>query len=422
MRSTPLPLVIALVNSLFARRCDWQRGVAPWWKWAFVGLVGLGCGLSSLPVCAQRKPVFHTLDGRTLQPAAIDKIVREAMDSTHLPGMAVALLEDNKVRYLHTYGHRNLATQAPLEPQTVFYGASFSKAVFAWLVMQLVQAKQLDLDRPLHQYLPQPLPAYENYRDLAGDDRWKRLTARMVLTHTTGLPNWRWVAPDKKLRFKFDPGAQYWYSGEGFQLLQFVVETITSQSLTDLSEARIFRPLGMRHTSYVWQPAFEQNFALGYDEQGQPLPKRRRTKAGAAGSLETTPQDYAAFLSAVMQGWGLSAASKRELTRAQVRIPYKAQFGPMATVAAPDSNRRIQLAYGLGWGVFHSPQGPAFFKEGHDDGWQMHSVIFDKQGKGLLLMSNSSNADRTFKLLLEKLLGDTTTPWQWENYLPYTLR
>ncbi len=368
---------------------------------------------------AQRATAFHTLDGRTLRGPEIDRLVTQLMDSAKIPGLAVALLEDNKVRYLKAYGYRNLETKAPLEPATAMYGASFSKAVFACLVMQLVQEKRLDLDKPLHQYLPKPIPEYEAYQDLAGDVRWQQLTARMALTHTTGLPNWRWLAPDKKLRFKFAPGAQYWYSGEGLQLLQLVVETVTQKSLTELSAERLFRPLGLARTSYVWQPAFEGNYALGYTEEGQPLDKRKRTKPGAAGSLETTPADYAAFLAAVMQGQLLKPAAQAAMTRAQVRIPYKAQFGPLATVAAPDSNRAIRLSYGLGWGTFESPYGPAYFKEGHDDGWENHSVVFRDRKKGLLLMSNSSNADLIFKELLEKLLGDRTTPWQWENYVPY---
>ncbi|WP_305014076.1 serine hydrolase domain-containing protein [Hymenobacter mellowenesis] len=381
----------------------------------------LALTLAAAPALAQQAPAFHTLDGRTLRPADIDRTVQQLMDSALVPGLAVALLENNKVRYLHTYGYRNLATKAPLEPQTAMYGASLSKAVFAYLVMQLVQEKRLDLDKPMAGYLPKPLPDYEAWRDLAGDDRWQRLTARMALTHTTGLPNWRWIAPDKKLRFQFEPGARYGYSGEGLQLLQLVVETITGQTLVQLSEARVFGPLKMSRTSYVWQPAFEQNYALGYDEQGQPFEKRKRTKAGAAGSLETTPADYAAFLAAVMQGKGLTPDAKREMTLRQVRIPFKAQFGPLAAVAAPDSNRAIRLGYGLGWGTFESPYGPAYFKEGHDDGWENHSVVFGDRKVGLLLMGNSSNADKIFKALLERLLGDRATPWQWENYVPYQL-
>ena len=387
----------------------------------FLPTLTFALALAAPSAQAQKAPVFHTLDGRTLRPADIDRTVQQLMDSARVPGLAVALLEDNKVRYLHTYGYRNLETKAPLEPQTAMYGASFSKAVFAYLVMQLVQEKRLDLDKPMAEYLPRPLPEYETWRDLSGDARWQKLTARMALTHTTGLPNWRWLEPDKKLRFQFEPGARYGYSGEGLQLLQLVVETLTQQTLTQLSEARVFRPLGMAHTSYVWQPAFEPNYALGYDEQGQNLGTRKRTRPQAAGSLETTPADYAAFMAAVMQGRGLAPAAKREMIRTQVRIPFRAQFGPLASVAAPDSNRAIRLGYGLGWGTFASPYGPAYFKEGHDDGWENHSVVFDERKVGLLLMGNSSNADKIFKALLERLLGDRATPWQWENYVPYQL-
>ncbi|MBF9220145.1 serine hydrolase domain-containing protein [Hymenobacter ruricola] len=380
---------------------------------------GLLLLLAPLSSRAQSPAVFYTLDGRRLPAPEINRLVRQLMDTARIPGLALALLENNQVQYLRAYGFRNLETRAPLETSTAMYGASLSKAVFACLVMQLVQEKRLDLDRPLHTYLPKPLPEYDAYRDLTGDERWKLLTARMCLTHTTGLPNWRWISPDKKLHFKFAPGAQYWYSGEGLQLLQLVIETITQKGLVKLSAERIFQPLGLAHTSYVWQPAFEANYALGYDEQGQPLPKTKRTKAGAAGSLETTPADYAAFLAALMQGKLLKKSTMAEMTRAQVRILFKGQFGPMATVAAPDSNRAIGLAYGLGWGTFESPHGHAYFKEGHDDGWENHSVVFQDRKKAILLLSNSSNADKIFKELLEKLLGDKATPWQWENYVPY---
>ncbi|WP_210518642.1 serine hydrolase domain-containing protein [Hymenobacter terricola] len=375
--------------------------------------------VASFEARAQSAATFHTLDGRSLKGPEIDRLVKQLMDTAHIPGLALALLENNKVSYLKAYGYRNLETKAPLETGTSMYAASFSKAVFACLVMQLVQEKRLGLDKPLAQYLPKPLPEYEAYQDLAGDDRWKLLTARQCLTHTTGLPNWRWLAPDKKLRFKFNPGTQYWYSGEGLQILQLVIEAITQKGLLELSATQIFQPLGMAHTSYVWQPAFDANYALGYDEQGQVLGTHKRSKAQAAGSMETTPADYAAFLAGVMQGKLLKPATQAEMTRPQVRIPFKGQFGPMASVVVPDSNRAIRLAYDLGWGTFESPYGHAYFKEGHDDGWENHSVIFQDRKKAILLMSNSSNAEHIFKELLEKLLGDKTTPWQWENYVPY---
>src|SRR5581483_7339401 len=114
--------------------------------------------------------------------------------------------------------------------------ASFTKVAFAYTVLQLVQEKVLDLDRPVYQYLPKPLPEYEDWADLAGDGRWKKFTARMLLSHTSGLPNWRYFEDDKKLHIHFEPGTKYAYSGEGLQLLQLVVETITKQPLQELMQ------------------------------------------------------------------------------------------------------------------------------------------------------------------------------------------
>jgi CubicO group peptidase (beta-lactamase class C family) len=69
--------------------------------------------------------------------------------------------------------------------------ASLTKAVFAYLVLQLADKRLLDLDKPVYQYLPKPLPEYPDYTDLATDPRYQRITARRLLSHTSGLPNWR---------------------------------------------------------------------------------------------------------------------------------------------------------------------------------------------------------------------------------------
>ncbi len=82
-------------------------------------------------------------------------------------------------------------------------------------------------------------------------------------------------------------------------------------------------------------------------------------------------------------------------------------------------NDNIFLGYGLGWGLLQSPYGTGAFKEGHGDGFQHYSIIFPKQEKGILILSNSDNAESIFKELLETAIGDRFTPWYWENYIPY---
>ena len=83
------------------------------------------------------------------------------------------------------------------------------------------------------------------------------------------------------------------------------------------------------------------------------------------------------------------------------------------------SNDAIQLSYGLGWVLLQSPYGTGAFKEGHGDGFQHYSILFPAQGTGIIIMSNSDNAESIFKELLEITIGDTFTPWYWENYIPY---
>src|SRR5262249_16116970 len=151
-----------------------------------------------------------------------------------------------------------------------------------------VEAKTLDLDRPVFNYLPKPLPEYPSYRDLAGDVRYQRITARMLLDHTSGFPNLRWLNDDHKLNINFEPGARYAYSGEGLELLQLIVETITKKPLEELMQERVFRPLGMTRTSMTWQSRFESDFANGYDEYGRSLGPEKRPEANAAGSMQTT--------------------------------------------------------------------------------------------------------------------------------------
>ncbi len=186
----------------------------------------------------------------------------------------------------------------------------------------------------------------------------------------------------------------------------------------DMMRERIFIPFGMTRTSMTWEARFEDDYAIGYDESEKSLGHEKRKTPRAAGSMDTTISDYARFLSAVMQGKGLKKRFKDEMLTPQIAIRSPYQF-PTPTDLTTDENRGIALSYGLGWGLFRTPYGKAYFKEGHDDGWENHSVCLPDKKIGVVFMSNSSNGDRVFKELLETILKDTYTPWKWENYIPY---
>ena len=369
-------------------------------------------------VAAGKTPSVRRLDGGTIAPARIDQTVTSLMKAAEVPGLGLAILNDREIVYSRGYGDWDTEKRAPMTVNTVMSGASLSKAVFAVVVMTLVDDGVLDLDAPIGRYLPKPLPEYPRYADLAADPRWEKLTPRMLLSHTTGFANWRAFEDDRKLRFHFEPGSRYAYSGEGIDLLQLVVETATKTPLEDLARQRVFGPLGMTRTSYVWQARFDRDFANGYDEYGRSLGPQKRTTADAAGSLLTTVHDFARFLQAILRGKLLARASREQMLSPQIGIRTTHQF-PTLSDETRDANDPVRLSYGLGWGLYTSPCGEAFFKEGHDDGWRNYVVGFDAKGDGLVILSNSANGEGIFEGILEKVQGNTCTPIEWEGFTPY---
>lgn len=364
------------------------------------------------------RETIKRLDGSKTSSVEIERNVERLMKAANVTGLSVAIINDSKIAYVKSFGLRNKEKNEPLTERTVMYGASLTKAVFAYFVMQLVQEGTLDLDKPINEYLAKPLPEYDKYKDLAADERYKLITARMLLAHTAGFPNFRWINENKKLDIKFAPGSLYSYSGEGINLLQFVIEEITKKKIGDMIQERIFTPLAMTRTSMKWETRFEEDYAIGYDEAEKPLGHERRENPRAAGSMDTTVSDYARFVSAVMRNENLKSKYKNEMVKPQIQIFSKYQF-PTPTRETTDENRVIELSYGLGWGTFRTPFGKAYFKEGHDDGWENHSVCFPDKKIAVVLLSNSSNGDKIFKELLETLIKDKYTPWKWENYIPY---
>lgn len=355
-------------------------------------------------------------DGNYISTTYIDSLVKKLMNTGQVTGLELAIIDHNGIVYLNSYGYKNKAKQELNDTATCFYAASLAKSLFAFMVMQLVDEGKIDLDKPLYEYLPKPISEYENYKELAGDDQWKLITARNCLDHTTGFPNWRQLNPhgNNKLEIFFKPGGRFAYSGEGIYLLQMVIETITGQTLEVLAREKIFQPFGMYRTSFLWQPAFETDYAVGHDRKEDTLHKRRSGSANAAGSMETTIADYARFLLAVMQGKEISQKSWQEMFSPQIRINSKAQF-PSLRTDTTNKNNNIQLSYGLGWGLFNTPYGRAFFKEGHDDGWGHYAIGIPEKQIAVLIMSNSSNGESIFTKLVEKITG-VTIPWKWEGY------
>ncbi|WP_431241357.1 serine hydrolase domain-containing protein [Flavobacterium sp. P21] len=385
-------------------------------------LIAFLAGLFS--VSAQKSTSIHKLDGSSISPDSLTNKIKTLMQKADVKGLSVTVFNAKKPVYMKAFGYSDVENKKELQVQTNMYGASLSKAVFAVLVMKMIEEGVISLDKPLQSYLPKPIYEYEHkvwhedYTDLKASPEYVKITARMCLDHTAGFPNWRWFEPDEKLRIKFEPGSRYSYSGEGLTYLQVVIEKITGKPLEELAQERIFKPLGMTNSSYKWQEKFEKDYAYGYDNDGKKQEKDKDNAPRGAGTLETTAEDYSKFMTAILNKKILKAKSYQEMFSPQIRIRSKNQFGPGATQDG-NWNDAIDLSYGLGWGVLKSPYGVGAFKEGQGSGFQNYSIVFPEKGIGMLILSNSYSTGSIIKYLLETAIADTYTPWQWDQYIPY---
>ena len=380
------------------------------------------------PPSFKNRNTVSKIDGTSIASDSLTAYINSLVKKVKVHGLAVSIINNNELVYQHYFGFGNAKKSEPLTPGSLFYGASLSKTIFADVVMQLVEENKINLDTPLYKYLKEPLYTYKtnsfqrffganyfDYEDLKNDERYKLITARMCLSHTTGLPNWRWLEEDKKLKIKFTPGSRYNYSGEGMFLLQFVLEKITGRDFKELAFEKTLEPLQMNNTSFEWQRGYEGHYAVGHDREGNDLGIPKPNVSNAAGSMTTTLEDYTRFFQAVLKQ---DNPRYRELITPQIRIKSKQQFGPNAWIDTGE-NDSIHLSYGLGFGLFFTHYGKAFFKEGHLEGWQHYVVGFPDKGTGIVLLSNSDHAESIFKELLEVSIANKYTPWYWENYIPY---
>jgi CubicO group peptidase (beta-lactamase class C family) len=250
------------------------------------------------------------------------------MQRDYIPGLTAAYIQDGKLIWQKNFGVANATTKAPVTDSTLFEAASLTKVVTAYAAMKLVDAGKLDLDKPLNTYLG------NNY-EVGNDERIKLITARRVLSHSAGFPNWR-SEGDSLLPINFTPGERFSYSGEGFVYLAKVMEKLTGMSYEILIEQSVFKPLGMTRSSITWKTTFQTVAAYRHTWTGEVSWIADYPNANAAASLRTTAKDYGIFLTAVLNGTGLSNASHEAMLTAQIKV---------------DPANYTQLYWGLGIGL-----------------------------------------------------------------------
>lgn len=320
------------------------------------------------------------------QVASFDTLVKDA----EVAGLAVVTITNGAIASSNYAGVRSTETNPPITATTVFESESLSKPVVAYITLVLAGEKVIDLDKPLAEYA--------SYPDAAADPRYRKITARMVLTHTTGFPNWRNDRPDVPILF--DPGLTFSYSGEGFVFLQHILEHLTSKTLEELAHTYVFEPFKMTSSSFVWQSSFAPHIAVGHTDMGIALDKFTPQVANGAFSLHTTANDYALFMLAVMRGEGLSKNQRKELSTIQVD--------------AGDG-----IFWGLGWGLQPTLSGAAVWEWGDNPGYKTFAYLTPDASKGFVMLSNSANGMLILSDLFESIIGGPQTAVNWLNYENY---
>jgi CubicO group peptidase (beta-lactamase class C family) len=360
----------------------------------------LGAFVGSLPLfslLSNVKKETTTLSGATIQQLAKD--VPELMKKNGVPGLAIAVIRDGKTTWVHGFGIKEAKTNQPVMEDTVFEAASLSKPVFSYGVLKLVEQGKLGLDVPLTTYLTKPF--------VAGDERLAKITARIVLSHRTGFPNW--PADDGSVSIYFKPGERFSYSGEGYIYLQRVVEQITGKPLNDYMTEAVFTPLGMTSSSYVWRPDFDALTATGHDSDGKAVELEKPKEALAASTLNTTAKDYARFVEAVLNGKGLKPATLREMETPEIALD------PECRICIKHEPKQLSknLFWGLGWGIERKDGTDMLWHWGDNGAFKGFVMADPKTKSGVVMFANSENGLEVAKPVVDEAMGRGSMVFEW---------
>jgi CubicO group peptidase (beta-lactamase class C family) len=321
----------------------------------------------SLPINVGLNPIFDN-------NAAIEQWLKE----NKVPTLGLGIIESGELKQIKVFGEISKGNSAPYN--TIFNVASLTKPVTAMVALKLASLGQWNIDEPVYKYWIDP--------DIANDPRNKKITTRLILSHQTGFPNWRWMNENKKLSFQFEPGTSYQYSGEGLEYLRKALENKFKKSLQQLADELIFTPLNMNDTRYIWDKKVDTTrLALGYDPNGNVYKTIKNTTPNAADDLLTTIEDYSKFLINVMNGEGLSKQLFEDMMAHQVATKNGKHFG-------------------LGFEIYNFDDGNlALSHGGADKGVQTIVFIFPKTKQGLLIFTNVDDGYKVYEKLLLHYLG-----------------
>ncbi len=313
----------------------------------------------------------------------------------NVPAVGIGLIKDGKLSDFKVFGENRKNVSAT--NNTIFAIASVTKTITTAVTLKLVESGAWKLDEPLNKYWIDP--------DIADNIWHKKITSRNVLSHQSGLPNWRKALESKKLEILFEPGTSYRYSGEGFEYLRRAIENKLNKPFQKIADSLLFQPLQMHNTKYRWKEKLDSlGFAFRHTSEGLEYPYQGGLITSAAGGALTTIEDYAKFCIYTINHAGLS----------------ESLFGEMISTQA---NIKKDIDQGLGWLIVRNlPNGEyALLHEGGGLGVSTIAVVLPKSKCGIIVFTNGDNGSEVYiriienyfnhgKEILNKLYGKSYDP------------
>jgi CubicO group peptidase (beta-lactamase class C family) len=331
------------------------------------------------------------LDFTSAKAGQVDNFIETYCRYYGIPGVSLALIKDGKLVYHKTYGVRNTMTGEKVDENTLFEAASITKPVFALAVEKLAERGIINLDKPLYEYLP--------YKDIETDERYKLITARHVLTHRTGFPNWRWMNPDGKLNIKFTPGTSFGYSGEGFEYLKLVVEKITGKKVEQVLQEEVIEPIGLYHTWFSKNDSLQQMVAYGHIDK---LPSKNDLpeKPGMAYSMHTEAKIFTRFMLYLLEQKGLKKETYDTILAKHSEYDFTDwQIKP-----------KMPTYMGMSLEIRETPFGKTFGHGGNNGDFKCKFEVYKDLKMGYVLFTNSNTSDALLENIRKFLVEGKDKP------------
>ncbi|MDW3194579.1 MAG: serine hydrolase domain-containing protein [Cytophagales bacterium] len=349
-------------------------------------------------VALPQNPSTDSSTQKRLRSGDLDEQINQMMDDVGVPGMSLAIIENNQVVFAKGYGNRK--GNKKVNKRTMFNGGSLSKSYLVFVTHQLADEGKLDLDRPMYEYLP-------NDR-LNHDERYKLITPRMVMSHSSGLENWaKSYYHRDTLDILSDPGKEYIYSGEGYNYLASVIKKILGQSYEEYITERVVKTLKLKTTRLKFKNIYQKfslrhptpiykistkNHTFGHSVLGQEREVYFNTYTNPAAGNHFSAEDYAKLIIATFDGKRLSEKQLMNILEPEIWVRNSVYYGPGFEVAIHNGDTLV--AHG-----------------GDDQGHKNYFFYSVKKKRGFVFLTNSDRGLLMTSRLNELTIGMDLTPF-----------